>query len=785
MDASALSSRRMALCAVVLALAASAAVARGDRVTIDDGRVLEGRFAKLPGVTIDPLAAGSDTARGEPVLMCDDELSRTMVSKRRVTGVEEAPFDSGIERIPIPQRVVEQGRRVAGVGGILETTPFDEYGRRILSLAAPAGRLDVVQGITEITPRWTRVQGIQTEKPLVLDMRLATSSIPRDVLGRVIGQHIDRTSATERLGVVRLLLQADRFEDAKAELDEVLRDFPDMADIAGERRAIARLAASRLLEEIRLRSGAGQDRLALRLLEQFPADDAGGELLEAVREARDAYAGRRDHAARLVAVIRERLATLDEGPLRDAAATIVDEIARELSFGSLDRLATFDRVGTDPSVSADRAVAMAVSGWLAGAAAATDNLKLAVSAARARDHIRRYLAGDEQERQAAARALREEEAGDPATIAALAAAMRPPLDPPAAQGPGLFELAVPMPAGGSMPCLVQLPPEYDPLRRYPAVVTLHSAWSTPLNQIEWWAGVPGPDGMRLGQATRHGVVVVAPAWLAEGQRAYAFSPREHAAVLASLREALRRFPIDTDRVFLSGHSLGADAAWDIGLAHPDLWAGMVLVSPTADRYVTHYWRNGRNLPTYVVGGELDRACLQRNAAELDRYFFHGFDATYVEYRGRGHEHFSDDLLRIVDWMSRKRRTAFPREIEAVSMRPWDRLFWWLEFEAAPPRTVVLPEQWPPAAGVRPLSIEAEAKPTNAISVRCGADRVRVWLTPEIVDFARPLRVTIDGREAFDGLPNPDAAVMLEDLRLRADRQHPFWAVIDSQRGRAN
>ena len=784
MDARVSSPGRMALRAVVLTLAA-AAVAHGDRVTIDDGRVLEGRFAKLPGVMVDPLAAGSDAARGEPVLMCDDELSRTLVSKRRVTGVEEAPFDSGIERIAIPQRVVEQGRRVAGVGGILETTPFDEYGRRILTLAAPAGRLDVVQGITEITPRWTRVQGIQTEKPLVLDMRLATSSIPRDVLGRVISQHIDRTSAAERLAVVRLLLQADRFEDAKAELDEVLADVPDLADIAGERRAIARLAASRLLEEIRLRSGAGQDRLALRLLEQFPADDAGGELLEAVREARDAYTGRRDHAARLVAMVRDRLATLDEGPLRDGAAAVVDEISRELSFGSLDRLATFDRVGTDPSVSADRAVAIAVSGWLAGAAAATDNLKLAVSAARARDHLRRYLAGDEPERQAAARALRDEEAGDPATIAALAAAMRPPLEPPPAQGPGLFELAVPLPSGGSMPCLVQLPPEYDPLRRYPAVVTLHSAWSTPLNQIEWWAGVPGPDGTRLGQATRHGVVVVAPAWLAEGQRAYAFTPREHAAVLASLREAVRRFPIDTDRGFRAGHSLGADAAWDVGLAHPDLWAGMVLVSPTADRYVTHYWRNGRSLPIYVVGGELDRACLQRNAAELDRYFFHGFDATYVEYRGRGHEHFSDDLLRIVDWMSRKRRTAFPRAIEAVSMRPWDRLFWWLEFESAPPRTVVLPEQWPPAAGVRPLAVEAEAKPTNAITVRCGAGRVRVWLTPEIVDFARPLRVTIDGREAFDGLPNPDAAVMLEDLRLRGDRQHPFWAVIDSERGRAN
>jgi hypothetical protein len=41
-------------------------------------------------------------------------------------------------------------------------------------------------------------------------MRLATSSIPRDVLGRVISQHIDRTSAAERLAVVRLLLHQKR-----------------------------------------------------------------------------------------------------------------------------------------------------------------------------------------------------------------------------------------------------------------------------------------------------------------------------------------------------------------------------------------------------------------------------------------------------------------------------------------------------------------------------------------------------------------------------------------------
>jgi pimeloyl-ACP methyl ester carboxylesterase len=251
-------------------------------------------------------------------------------------------------------------------------------------------------------------------------------------------------------------------------------------------------------------------------------------------------------------------------------------------------------------------------------------------------------------------------------------------------------------------------------------------------------------------------VVIAPAWSEDHQSAYGYSPREHHAVLASLREAVRRFSIDTDRVFLSGHSLGGDAAWDVALAHPDLWAGLVMIGPTAGRYVTHYWPNARSLPIYAVAGELDRATVQRDATDLDRYFSKGFDATYVEYRGRGHEHFSDELLRLFDWMGRKRRSFFPKEFEAVTMRPWDRFFWWVELEGLPPKTIVVPEQWPPAAGVRPFQIEAKAGATNTLSVRCGADRVKVWLAPELIDFTRPATVTVDGQRLLKVQPVPDA-----------------------------
>jgi len=73
----------------------------------------------------------------------------------------------------------------------------------------------------------------------------------------------------------------------------------------------------------------------------------------------------------------------------------------------------------------------------------------------------------------------------------------------------------------------------------------------------------------LGQATRHRLHLIAPPMDPRASGQYEFSAREHAAVLQPLRDACKRFSIDVDRVFLTGHSMGGTAAWDIGLSHPD------------------------------------------------------------------------------------------------------------------------------------------------------------------------------------------------------------------------
>jgi hypothetical protein len=147
----------------------------------------------------------------------------------------------------------------------------------------------------------------------------------------------------------------------------------------------------------------------------------------------------------------------------------------------------------------------------------------------------------------------------------------------------------------------------------------------------------------------------------------------------------------------------------------------------------------------------------------------------VQYQGRGHEHFHDEIQDIFKWMNLHRRDFFPREFVTYVMRPWDKFFWWVEVDKFKPGNLVLPAEFP-KSGVSPGKIDAQVLETNAVRVTSAAEKVTVWLAPEIVDFSGKVTVTINGRRQLNIVP--DVSVLLEDVRSRGDRQHPFWARVD-------
>ncbi len=768
---------------IVLLTCATSRPSAADRVTLDDGRVLEGTIALLPGISVDPRG---DEDAGSTVVMCDNGLTRTFISKKRIIGAADESGNQSEEEINVFQRVPDSGRRLSSIGTVVSSTPFDDFGRRVITLSTPGGLLDLVQGITKITPHWISVEGLITEHPLRLDMRIATSSVPRETLRRIVEKQIDAQDVDERLQFVRLLIQSARYKEAGVELRRVIQDFPSLKSLQRQQNNIANLAANQLLEEIILRQRSGQDRLVLTLLENFSSEDGNGELLQAVKELRDDYRQRLDQANSLVGQIQKLTERLPDTRDRQLAGNVVQQISTELTFESLRRLSVYQRIGSDGQLPPEQALSLAITGWLGGADSSQINLKLAISTANVSDLLRQYLVSKQPEKRLEIRQrLDAEEAFDPKTVAAVAAHMVRPAAPSGVRDDGFFNIEIPMQprqVENNVPrrCLVQLPPEYDARRRYPVIISLHSASTTPLQQIEWWAGAPTAAGRREGQAGRHGTIIVAPEWATKTQVGYRYSAEEHSVVLSALREVSRQFSVDSDRVYLSGHSMGGDAAWDIGLAHPDLWAGVISVSGKAGRYVHHYHQNAKRLPIYIVCGGLDHNTFSTNEMDLDRYLKKGFDLTYVEYRGRGHEHFSDELLKIFDWTSRRTRSKFPKEIDAVSMRPWDRLFWWIEMNSPPQRTMVMPSDWPPTQFGRPFALSAKVTASNRVTVRCGAEEVRVWLSPEIVDFQRPVTINLGTRRIHQGDITPDIDTLLEDLRTRCDYQHPFWTVVTNK-----
>jgi pimeloyl-ACP methyl ester carboxylesterase len=774
---------------------------------LKDGRTLEGRYAEITSVAENPLAP--KTQAGEvaltPILVIDDGLRRTYIHRNQVREVLDENSGRNV-RINIWQPVAERGGGVGRIGQAVRVTPFDEYGRRIYEMRSTEGLLSVVQGITQITPLYTKVQGLMGgSRPIVWDMRLATSSIPRDTLSRILSTAVQRDDLEGRLQVVRLYLQGERYRDAGTELEQILKDFPDRQDLQQDIRQLRQLAAQLILKEIELRAEAGQHQRVRRFLENFPSEGVAGETLAEVRERLDKYAAEDARRKHVLQELDAQVAKIADENGRRLAEDFAKEITNEANEEAIERLASFERLADDDAMSPEQKAALAISGWLVGANQATDNFQVAVSLARVRDMVRRYLGeGDAQIRSQLATELTDMEGATVQRVAEILKLMKPPMavSNQAERGAGQFELSFRgMTGENDGRYLVQLPPEYDPLRHYPAIVVLADAGVTAEQMLDFWAGsaanipVPSsegqgegsanaanrPNGERLGQATRHGYIVIAVDWQLPHQLGYDYSAREHHAVLGALRDACRRFAIDTDRVFLTGHGMGGDAAWDIALAHPDLWAGVIPIVATAGRYVERYARNAPYLNWYVVAGELDGDKMARNAQELDRYMKPNNDVTIVEYLGRGFEPFGDEIQRLFEWMGRRRRTM-PKEVDCSSMRPWDNFFWWLEVEGLPEKTMVSPGNWPPGRGVRPARLRGKRLEANKVWVSLQAERVTVWLAPELVDFNKQLVVEVNNRAISprDRIMHPDLNVLLEDARTRADRQHPFWAKVSTQ-----
>jgi hypothetical protein len=141
------------------------------------------------------------------------------------------------------------------------------------------------------------------------------------------------------------------------------------------------------------------------------------------------------------------------------------------------------------------------------------------------------------------------------------------------------------------------------------------------------------------------------------------------------------------------------------------------------------------------------------------------------------------------------------------MRLSDNFFWWVDFESLPPNSIVT--GWttaheaktyvtgsglstgmsaggapgmPLPRGTLPLLVRGSVPANNSLVLTAGNSRATIWLSPEMVDFKSRVNISVGGHRP-SGVPamiKPSIETMLEDLRVRGDRQHPFWAKVEAR-----
>lgn len=240
------------------------------------------------------------------------------------------------------------------------------------------------------------------------------------------------------------------------------------------------------------------------------------------------------------------------------------------------------------------------------------------------------------------------------------------------------------------PYAIYLPQSFDPARKYPLVVSLHSEDSNQrLNMRQLFGiatryGEADPPDMRYFPAPRQVDFIVASPW-ARGTMGYQGIGEQD--VYDMLAEVEHRFPIDEDRVYLTGISVGGGGALWLALSRPDLWAAVAPLCPLAPSGTWERAANGSNLAIRLYQGEIDPIVAVTRARAWQRRFLDaGVPAEYIEYPGVRHNvwDFAYRNAAIFDWFSTLRRNRSPQHVRLVTRSYRYGKAYWLTIDGLTP-----------------------------------------------------------------------------------------------------
>jgi len=290
--------------------------------------------------------------------------------------------------------------------------------------------------------------------------------------------------------------------------------------------------------------------------------------------------------------------------------------------------------------------------------------------------------------------------------------------------------------GTDQPYALYLPPAFDASHTYPLVVSLHAEETNHrvnLIQLLGSSRTPAEIGLSVGFngpfPRLRGVEFLIACPFARGTMGYQGIAEQD--VYDMLDDVERRYPVDRDRVYLTGISMGGGGALWLAVTRPDVWAAVAPVSAFTIPGTEELAPNALNLPIRLFHGALDPAVPAASSRDWQRRLLDASaPAEYIEYPGALHNAW-DRAYRppgVFDWFAQHKRDAKPERVHLVARFYRYASAYWLRIDGLMPGTLA--------------SIDARLTAPNALRVDTSALDAFTVLRD---DLRLPALVTIDGQ----------------------------------------
>jgi dienelactone hydrolase len=198
-----------------------------------------------------------------------------------------------------------------------------------------------------------------------------------------------------------------------------------------------------------------------------------------------------------------------------------------------------------------------------------------------------------------------------------------------------------------------VPSTYDPLKATPLVVGLHGGG--PGGKDRTGVVGSGPSAMNFFQqaASKLGWIIVCPT----AQRASWNNPANDGFIKAVVDEMCALYNIDTNRIYLAGHSMGGYGTWHFGPRYAEIWAAISPNSGGGRPNLKHL--RDTQTGVYLHHGADDNVVGVSNDRDLaDQMLKSEMDFVYCEIPDSGHG-WPDDVREEMFEFLKVRRLAVP------------------------------------------------------------------------------------------------------------------------------